>query len=254
MNVDNRPAVPPRAAASEEDAAIAHSIRALVRGALKASLATIDAQTGHPYASLITVATDPDGQPVFLISKLALHTRNLAADSRASLLFDATDGHANPLAGARTTLIGRAHVTTSDAARSRFVARHPGSAGTADFPDFSFWTLAAERAHYIGGFGRIRTLAANMLEAPPASADLTATEAALIEELNRRLASELQTVGQMVPKQHDGPWHISGLDAEGADLANGLRALRVDFARPAATVEDVRDLLADQLRLCAAQQ
>jgi hypothetical protein len=111
-----------------------------------------------------------------------------------------------------------------------------------------------ERAHYIGGFGRIRTLAANVLEGPPASPDLAANEAALIEDLNRHLASELQMVGRMVPRQHDGPWHISGLDTEGVDLANGLQALRVDFARPAATVDDVRELLADQLRMRAAQQ
>ena len=254
MTVDNRPAMPLRTGASEEDAAIARSIRALVRGALKASLATIDAQTGHPYASLITVATDPAGQPVFLISKLALHTRNLAADSRASLLFDATDGHANPLAGARATLIGQAHVTTSDAARSRFVARHPGSAQTAEFPDFSFWTLAVERAHYIGGFGRIRTLEADVLEGPHALMDLTAAEPALIEDLNRTLTSELQAVGQAVPKPEEGPWQICGLDAEGADLANGRRAHRVDFARPAATAEEARELFLDQLGLRAAQQ
>ena len=254
MTVDNTPAMPPKTGASEEDAAIARSIRALVRGALKASLATIDAQTGHPYASLLTVATDPEGQPVFLISKLALHTRNLAADSRASLLFDATDGHANPLAGARATLIGRAHVTTSGGARSRFIARHPGSAGTADFPDFSFWTLAVERAHYIGGFGRIRTLAADVLKGPAALADLVAMEPSLIEDLNLRLTAELQAIGQAIPKPGEGPWHISGLDAEGADLANGLRALRVDFNHPAATAEEVRALLTDQLRLRAVQQ
>jgi heme iron utilization protein len=254
MSVDNRPAVQPLSRTSEEDAAIARAIRTLVRGALKASLATIDAQTGHPYASLITVATSPEGQPVFLISKLALHTRNLAADSRASLLFDATDGHANPLAGARATLIGRAHVTTSAVARSRFVARHPGSAGTADFPDFSFWTLVVERAHYIGGFGRIRTLAADALEGPPALADLTAAEPTLTEDLNRSVASELQVVGQTMPRPEEGAWHICGVDAEGADLANGLRALRVDFSRPATTAGEVSGLLADQLRLRAAQQ
>ncbi len=254
MSVDNRPAVQPRSSTSEEDAAIARAIRTLVRGALKASLATIDAQTGHPYASLITVATSPEGQPVFLISKLALHTRNLAADSRASILFDATDGHANPLGGARATLIGRAHVTTNAVARSRFIARHPGSAGTADFPDFSFWTLAVERAHYIGGFGRIRTLAADGLERPPALVDLAAAEPTLIEDLNRTVASDLQVVGQTMPEPEEGPWHITGLDAEGADLANGLRALRVDFNHPAATAEEVRALLTDQLRLRAVQQ
>lgn len=254
MNVDKNPAVPVQSAASAEDAAIAHAIRGLVRGALKASLATIDAQTGHPYASLVTVATDPEGRPIFLISKLALHTRNLTADNRASLLFDATDGHANPLAGARATLIGRAHVTTNGTARSRFVARHPGSAGTADFPDFSFWTLALERAHYIGGFGRIRTLAAGLLAGPSAPDDLAAAEAALIADFNQSLTAELQTAGQALPRQEEGQWYICGLDAEGADLANGLRALRVDFARPAAAANDVRGLLAEQLCLRAAQQ
>lgn len=254
MNVDKNPVTPVQPAASAEDAAIARAVRGLARGALKGSLATIDAQTGHPYASLVTVATDPEGRPVFLISKLALHTRNLAADNRASLLVDATDGHANPLAGARATLIGRAHVTTSASARSRFLARHPGSAGTADFPDFSFWTLAVERAHYIGGFGRIRTLAADMLEGPAALGDLAAKETGLIADLNRALASELQTAGRSVPHPEEGPWHVSGLDAEGADLANGPRALRLDFSRAATSAEEVEGLLAEQLRLRAAQQ
>jgi putative heme iron utilization protein len=199
------------------------------------------------------VATDPEGRPVFLISKLALHTRNLTADNRASLLFDATDGHANPLAGARTTLMGRAHVTTSASARSRFLARHPGSAGAADFPDFSFWTLAVERAHYIGGFGRIRTLTADVLKAPATLDDLATKEAALMMDLNYVLASELRTAGRSV-QQDEGPWHISGLDAEGADLTNGPRALRLDFAHPATSIEEVRGLLAEQLRLRAAQQ
>ena len=48
-----------------------------MRTALKGSLATLDRETGHPYASLVLVATEPDGAPIFLISRLALHTRNL---------------------------------------------------------------------------------------------------------------------------------------------------------------------------------
>lgn len=250
MNVDKTPATAAQTGAGEEDAAIARSIRALVRRALKASLATIDAQTGHPYASLITVATDPEGQPVFLISKLALHTQNLAVDNRASLLFDATDGYANPLAGARATLIGRAHVTHSDAARKRFIARHPASAGTAAFPDFSFWTLVAERAHYIGGFGRIRTLAADAVGRSAALPDHAVAEPALIEDLNRSFATELMAVG----RQEERPWQICGLDTEGADLANGMRVLRMDFGRPATGAEDIWELLGEELRLRAAQQ
>ena len=71
-------------------AELAAEARALVRRALKASLATIAAGSGYPYASLITVATEASGAPVFLISGLAQHTKNLAQDPRASILFDGT--------------------------------------------------------------------------------------------------------------------------------------------------------------------
>lgn len=93
-----------------------------------------------------------------------------------------------------------------------------------------------------------------MLKGPPALADLTAAEPTLIEDLNRTLTPELQATGQTVPEPEEGAWHVCGLDAEGADLANGLRMLRVNFARPATSAEEVRGLLADQLLLRAAQQ
>ena len=60
--------------------------------------------------------------------------------------------------------------------------------------------------------------------------------------------------GQAVPKPEEGPWQICGLDAEGADLATGRRTYRVDFARPATSAEETRELLLDQLGLRAAQQ
>src|SRR4051812_31295112 len=78
--------------------------RSLVRAALKGSLATLDKSTGHPYASLALTATDVDGTPILLISRLALHTQNLGKDARASLLIDGTGNDADPMAGARVTL------------------------------------------------------------------------------------------------------------------------------------------------------
>src|SRR5262245_66444934 len=81
--------------------------RRLLRMALKGSLATLDRRSGHPYASLVTVATDPDGAPLMLISKLALHTQNLAADTRASILVDGTSAIGDPLAGGRGKPLGQ---------------------------------------------------------------------------------------------------------------------------------------------------
>ncbi|HRD78751.1 MAG TPA: pyridoxamine 5'-phosphate oxidase family protein, partial [Hyphomicrobiaceae bacterium] len=63
----------------------ARATRYLMRRALKASLATLEKGSGHPYVSLVTVATEADGAPILLLSSLAVHTRNLMADSRASL-------------------------------------------------------------------------------------------------------------------------------------------------------------------------
>lgn len=138
-----------------EKAEIATDARTLLEGAFKASLATLDGATGCPYASLITVATDATGAPIFLISTLARHTRNLVADPRASILIDGTGDLADPLQGARVTLHGRAEKVSGEDVKQRFLSRHPEAAFYADFEDFAFWRLVIEGAHFIGGFGRI---------------------------------------------------------------------------------------------------
>src|SRR5262245_50138009 len=60
---------------------------------------------GYPYGSFTTFALD-NGEPVFLISRMAEHTRNLQGDARASLLVHDSDKD-DPLANGRVTLMGR---------------------------------------------------------------------------------------------------------------------------------------------------
>src|SRR6186997_100778 len=138
---------------------IGASARGLLRRAFKGSLATINRSNGYPYASLITVGTDVSGAPTMLISNLARHTANLANNPRASIMVDETGALADPLQGARVTVWGRVIKDAEEKVRRRFLARHPEAAFYADFPDFAFWRLAVEGAHYIGGFGRIFDLA-----------------------------------------------------------------------------------------------
>ena len=54
---------------------------------------------GYPYGSFVTVAFD-GGAPIFLISRLAEHTKNLERDPRASLLV-AEGGSADPRSAPR---------------------------------------------------------------------------------------------------------------------------------------------------------
>lgn len=133
--------------------------------ASKGYLATRRSSDGHPYASLVLVAMEPAGEPVFLISRLALHTQNLLADAKASLLVDATDAAGDPVAGGRVTFIGAIHATDSADARARFLATHPSAQTYASFADFGVYVMAVESAHLIQGFGRIVDIAGPELAA-----------------------------------------------------------------------------------------
>lgn len=215
--------------------------RTMVRAALKGSLGTLLQSTGHPYASLLLVATEPDGTPVFLISKLALHTKNLASDARASLLVDATGTDADPMAGARITLIGEARPVASTSARIRFLARHPAAAGYADFPDFSFFAFDIASAHFIGGFGRIVDLPRGDLLIDIAGAEaLIESEPGIIDHMNEDHADAIELYATRLLGGAAGAWRMTGIDPEGCDLVLGARALRLPFASRITNGEEAR--------------
>ena len=216
-------------------AEIAADARSLVRRAFKGSLATLDASKGYPYASLIIVATDPSGAPTFLISTLALHTRNLIKDPRASILIDGTGALADPLQGARVTLFGRAETVAGAAPKQRFIAHHPEAALYADFEDFSLWRLAVEGAHYIGGFGRIVDLSPEELLISVAGADrLIEAESGIVEHMNQDHADALELYA-MAGGGGPGLWRLTGIDPEGCDLTLDGEACRVPFGQRVTT-------------------
>jgi heme iron utilization protein len=223
---------------------IAADARALTRRATKAALATVHAESGYPYASLITLATDAEGAPVFLISTLARHTANLAQDRRASILIDATGALADPLQGARVTLTGTAERTADESVRRRFLARHPEAAFYADFPDFSFWRLQPETAHYIGGFGRIFDLDAADLLVPATGAEaLLQAEAGIVEHMNEDHADAIALYATVIAAASPGAWRMTGIDSEGCDLMLEGETRRIVFASRVTTPGEARNEL-----------
>lgn len=218
--------------------------RTLMRRALKASLATLEASTRHPYASLVTIATDVDGTPLFLISTLALHTKNLLSDARASLLFDGTDAAGDPLAGGRVTVMGRAVKTQRATARERFLARQEHARGYADFPDFAFYELVPERAHFIGGFGRIVDLTpADLLIDVSDAAALIGAHGDIVEHMNDDHAAAIALYATELAGQPGGPWRMTGLDPEGFDLVCDGMTCRLPFTKRVTTPDAARQEL-----------
>jgi heme oxygenase (biliverdin-IX-beta and delta-forming) len=222
-------------------AELAADTRGLVRRALKAALATIASGSGYPYASLITTATEACGAPIFLISALAQHTRNLTQDARASILFDGTGAAGDPLQGARVTLFGRAEKVADEAVKRRFLARHPEAAFYADFPDFAFWRLEVEGAHYIGGFGRIVDLTpAELLLDTRVASDLLAAEPDILAHMNADHADAVRLYATRLAGGPEGLWRMSGIDPEGCDLIWEGDARRIRFSGPISTPDEAR--------------
>jgi putative heme iron utilization protein len=236
MSVDNSPPIEPQEPAS--------AARRLMRTALKGSLATLDRETGHPYASLVLVATEPDGAPIFLISKLALHTKNLQKDPRASVLVDGTGDLADPLTGGRVTLMGEARPTDSPTAMRRFLARHPSAEGYAGFTDFAVYRLSPARGHYIGGFGRIVDLKPESLLIDVADArGLIEAEADIIEHMNSDHADAVALYATELAHFAPGAWRMSGIDPAGADLLHCTTAARSEFPSRLRTPAEARGAL-----------
>jgi len=201
----------------------------LLREARSGALATLMPGTGDPYCSLVNVATAADGTPLLLISGLAVHTKNVIADSRLSLMLDERKA-GDPLEGARVMLMGRAQRTEDAEARRRYLARQPEAQTFAGFRDFAFYRIEPTGAHLVAGFGRIVDLApADILTDLAGAEALVAAEPDVIAHMNADHADALRLYATKLLGASDGAWQCVGCDPEGLDLQHGRRALRLPF-------------------------
>jgi putative heme iron utilization protein len=224
--------------------------KGLLRSTRAGALATIDRNTGHPFASLVNVATDSDGAPLILVSRLSTHTANLELDGRASLLL-ASSGKGDPLAHPRLTLIGSfSQIAREDQReprlRRRFLARHPKSELYAGFADFSFWRLDAVSAHLNGGFARAADLkAADVLTDVSGADNLIEAEAGAVAHMNGDHAEAVRLYATKLLGDDDGPWRLTGIDPDGLDLALGDATLRLPFRQRVLTADQLRKTVVD---------
>jgi putative heme iron utilization protein len=159
--------------ASGKDDLASHA-RALLQRQQQGVLSTISVhRAGYPYGSLTPYALSRRGAPVILISALAAHTQNLAADARASLFVAAVDESLDPQAGTRISLLGRfARVAAAEAAdaRTRYASRLPRASANSQTADFQLWEMEVEAVRLVAGFGQIGWLDGAQILAPPPDA------------------------------------------------------------------------------------
>jgi hypothetical protein len=207
--------------------------------------------SGDPYCSLVNVATAADGSPLLLISRLAVHTRNVLADHRVSLMIDERR-EGDPLQGARIMLTGTVAATSDPGIRRRYLDRQPESQMFAGFGDFAFYRIAPGGAHLVAGFGRIVDLApADILTETGDAAELVAAEADIVTHMNQDHAETCRLYATRLLGARDGVWRCVGCDPEGLELQLDRTALRLPFpqrVRAPGVLRGVLKQMADQAR------
>jgi putative heme iron utilization protein len=258
----NRHGGPPRAADAPTvpEPTYAERARTLAYLGRTAALATMSRRhAGHPFASVMPYALDDDGRPLFLISSMAMHTQNLEADGRASLLITQPGWTGDPLAAGRLTLIGEAqHVPNGEtpAARTVYLARHERARYWANFEDFSLWRMEVADLYFVGGFAAMDWVTA--IEYRHARPDPLADAAAgIIEHMNRDHAGALIEYARHFAREAADEATMVAVDRLGFKLrlrqGDRLSSVRIAFPREVRSPEQSRETLIAMLREARAR-
>ena len=232
----------------------AERARTLVHVGDTGALATLSRKRpGHPFASVMPYATDAEGSPIVLISSMAMHTQNLAADPRASLLVTQPDA-AEPLASGRVSLLVEARPVDRverDGVRAIYLARHANASYWVDFEDFAFWRLAVLDVYFVGGFAAMDWVtAADYRAAPPDPLVDVATD--IMDHMNRDHAGALVTYARAYAGEAADEARMVAVDRLGFKLrlvAGDRRwSTRIAFSREVTTPDETRRVLIEMLQ------
>jgi heme iron utilization protein len=240
---------------TDPEPSFAERARTLVYLARIGSLSTLSRkQPGFPFGSVMPYGLDGHGRPIFLISTMAMHTHNLQADSRASLLVTQPDASGDPLGASRLTLIGNV-LTIPDPevleARKLYLARHANSQYWVDFEDFSFYRMHVVDVYYVGGFGVMGWVSASDYE--HAQPDLLADAAGeIIQHMNADHKDALILLARVFARIESKEATMTAVDRLGFHVRlitqDGMRGARIAFLREVSNPAETRKVLVEMVR------
>jgi putative heme iron utilization protein len=231
----------------------AERVATLLATELVGTLATHSVRhEGFPFASVMPYALGENAAPLFLISSMAIHTQNVLADPRASLLVMQSGSDADPLGSPRATLLGTVtRIDATDEIRAAYLERHASAKYWIDFSDFAFFRLDVSDVYYVGGFGVMGWVTADDYRAAEAD-PLAEFAAGILEHMNADHGEALRAITR----------HFAGLDTEEATMVScdrlgfvvrartkeGMKGARISFPEPVRSREDARRVLVSMTR------
>jgi putative heme iron utilization protein len=238
----------------------AERARTLLSLARVGSLSTLSRkQPGFPFGSVMPYALDEQGRPIFLISTMAMHTQNLKADPRASLLVTQKDADSDPLGSSRVTLVGNAlQVPEPEVAEARsvYLTNHANSKYWVDFEDFAFYRLDVVDIYYVGGFGVMGWIpASEYISSQPDP--LAPSMSEIIQHMNADHKDALISLARHFANIDSNEATMTAVDRLGFHVRlqtkDGVRGARIAFPREARDSATTRTVLVEMVRQARAQ-
>lgn len=220
------------------------------------SLSTLSRkQPGFPFGSVMPYGLDERGRPIFLISTMAMHTQNLQADPRASLLVNQAQGESggDPLGASRVTLIGNVLTIPEPevaSARRLYVDRYANSKYWVNFEDFSFYRMDVVDVYFVGGFGVMGWVAApDYGQAQPDP--LADAAAGIIEHMNTDHREALVLIARVFAGINSQEASMTSVDRLGFHVhlktEEGMKGARIAFLREVSNPLETRKVLVEMV-------
>jgi putative heme iron utilization protein len=219
------------------------------------SLSTLSRkQPGFPFGSVMPYGLDGRGRPIFLISTMAMHTQNLQADPRASLLVTQPDSSGDPLGASRVTVIGNVQTIPKPEvgdARRLYLERYANSKYWVNFEDFSFYRMDVLDVYYVGGFGVMGWVQASDYD--HAKPDPLADAAAgIIEHMNTDHKDALILLARTCAGIESQEAAMTSVDRLGFQvrlkIPDGMKGARIAFLREVTNPGEARKVLVEMVQ------
>jgi hypothetical protein len=196
---------------------------------------------------------DDRANPVLLISTMAMHTQNVQADPRSSLLVTQPDTIGDPLGASRVTLIGNilpVPVSEVGEARRVYLARYTNSKYWVDFDDFSFYRMHVVDVYYVGGFGVMGWVTdSEYYSAKPDPLADAATD--IIQHMNTDHGDALVELARVFAGIESQEVAMTSVDRLGFHVRlkteDGTRSARIAFLREVSSAEEARTVLVEMV-------
>ncbi len=219
------------------------------------SLSTLSRkQPGFPFGSVMPYGLDARGRPIFLISTMAMHTQNIQADPRASLLVTQPDASGDPLGASRVTVMGNVLIIPKHEvpdARHLYLDRYANSKYWVDFEDFSFYRMDVLDVYYVGGFGVMGwVLGTDYDHAQPDPLADTAT--GIIEHMNTDHKDALILLARTCADIESQEAAMTSVDRLGFHVRlktpDGMKGTRIAFLREVTNPGEARKVLVEMVQ------